>query len=255
MLTFMTASAKHMDMNVKESLIKIGLSPREASVYLASVKLGPASAQDIAQQSDEKRGTVYQIIEKLKKQNLMSETQRGKKRLFVAARPSELHSMLRERERVLEEVLPFLKSFAYESLDTPRIKIFNGVGEIRVAYQNTLKSKVSEILTIASADNIMERMGWDWVDTYVNERVRKNIRVRFITTQSDVAKKIISLDAHVLRQTRILKKKSLAVDIEIYGDKVLFLSFKPNPTGFLIESPTIARALALMFNVMWESLE
>ena len=243
-------------MNVRETLQHIGLSEREVSVYLASLALGADSVQHIARRAGEKRSTVYETIAKLKARGLMTETRRGARRRFAAAPPGELYRMLRERERALEAILPTLKGMAREEVGAPHVRVFVGPEELRAAYNDTLAERVSEIRTIASASSIVEWLGWDWIDAYVAERVRKNIRVRLLTTDSDAARRVAARDRDVLRQTRLLPARhNITTDIEIYGDKALFLSLGAEATAVLIESPAIARALTVLFDLLWQGAQ
>jgi sugar-specific transcriptional regulator TrmB len=241
-------------MDVKNTLINIGLSERETNVYLAALELGTSSVQDIAQQSDEKRSTVYDVIDKLKKKKLITETRQGSRRLFTASSPSELRVMLIDHEQMLEEILPVLKGMAGNNLSKPKIQVFNGIKEVGIAYSDTLNSRPHEILTIESSDSVIGRMGLGWTNAYIAERVRKNIPVRLITTASDIASELASKDKDELRQTKILSKgRKFTTDIEIYGNKVLFLSFKKEITGFLIESEEMHNAMKTMFEIMWNA--
>ncbi|MFH0854627.1 MAG: helix-turn-helix domain-containing protein, partial [bacterium] len=66
-------------MNYSKDLQQIGLSDKEASVYLAALELGPTNIQALTKKSAIKRSTVYDIIKNLKNHGLMSETTRGKR--------------------------------------------------------------------------------------------------------------------------------------------------------------------------------
>ena len=54
-------------MEVFQVLKSIGLTEKEASVYLALLTLGTADVGEIAQKSGQKRTTCYTVIENLKK--------------------------------------------------------------------------------------------------------------------------------------------------------------------------------------------
>jgi sugar-specific transcriptional regulator TrmB len=70
-----------------ETLIKLGLSEKEAAVYLATLELGEDTALNIAEKSQVNRTTTYVILEKLMKLGLASTVERGKKTVFVAEDP------------------------------------------------------------------------------------------------------------------------------------------------------------------------
>ena len=57
----------------KEKLQKLGLSDKEASVYLAMLELGPSVVSDIAKKANINRSTVYVVLEFLKKRGIPSQ--------------------------------------------------------------------------------------------------------------------------------------------------------------------------------------
>src|SRR4051812_25054594 len=76
------------------SIEDLGLSQKEARVYLANLMLGPATVQKIADQSGIKRVTTYVILESLNNLGLVSQSTKGKKTYFVAEEPSHLRRLL-----------------------------------------------------------------------------------------------------------------------------------------------------------------
>ena len=86
----------------EKELQHLGLSEKEARVYIASLELGADTAQHIAQKATINRATTYVQIEALKKKGLMSEFEKGKKTLYVVESPDRLQSLLRVFEKELD---------------------------------------------------------------------------------------------------------------------------------------------------------
>ena len=84
-------------------LLELGLTDKEAGVYLAMLELGPASVQEIARKSGVNRSTSYLTIEALKERGLASSSTRGKKMLFTAESPSRLAAVLNREREMLEQ--------------------------------------------------------------------------------------------------------------------------------------------------------
>jgi len=57
---------------LNKELEKIGLSKKEAKVYLACLELSEATIGQISKKSGVKRTTVYDIVESLKEKSLIS---------------------------------------------------------------------------------------------------------------------------------------------------------------------------------------
>lgn len=78
------------DMNkVIQALMSLGLSDKEAHVYLALYKIGKGTAYEIAKESGIKRPTVYVLVEELRKRGLALMVPHSKKQLYIARDPNE----------------------------------------------------------------------------------------------------------------------------------------------------------------------
>src|SRR3989338_8570172 len=114
-------------MSLDKNLISLGLSQKEASVYIASLELGPATAQNIAKKAAVNRPTTYVMIESLTKRGLMSSFEKGKKRFFSAESPERLQNIfhvqrreIEEREHELHSILPELRALS-SGAEKPRV--------------------------------------------------------------------------------------------------------------------------------------
>ena len=73
-----------------QELQKIGLSANEATVYLASLEMGPSTILELSKQSKIKRPTTHFVMEGFIKKGLASSFEKGKKRYFVVESPERL---------------------------------------------------------------------------------------------------------------------------------------------------------------------
>ena len=83
--------------NLIHELSHVGLSDKEAAVYLAAMELGPAVVQDIAKKAEVNRATTYVMIESLASRGMMSTFVKGKKRYFAAEPPERFTITLAPR--------------------------------------------------------------------------------------------------------------------------------------------------------------
>ena len=72
---------------LEKDIEKLGLSEKEAKVYLASLELGPSPVQVISQKSKVNRATTYVVIDSLMAMGLMSTYDEGKKTFFTSESP------------------------------------------------------------------------------------------------------------------------------------------------------------------------
>ena len=88
-------------MSLEQDLLEIGLDEKEAKTYLSALELGPTNIQDLTSKSSLKRSTIYEMIKNLQAKGLISETKKGKRRLFVASEPENLKRSLVLKEKLL----------------------------------------------------------------------------------------------------------------------------------------------------------
>ena len=98
-----------------KQLQEFGLSENEAGVYLASLEIGKATADELSKHANVKRPTTYVQIESLMKKGLMSSVEKDKKTFFVPESPEYLrrlfeknHQELKQQGKELDRMLPDL---------------------------------------------------------------------------------------------------------------------------------------------------
>jgi len=116
---------------IVDSLQQIGLTEKEALVYNASLDLGKATVEKIAEQAGIVRTTTYTQIESLMKQGLMSSFVQGKKTFYTAEAPTNLKRLLEKQknavifgESLLEQILPDLLAAHGKTGTRPVIRFF-----------------------------------------------------------------------------------------------------------------------------------
>ncbi|MEK9154114.1 MAG: helix-turn-helix domain-containing protein, partial [Patescibacteria group bacterium] len=124
---------------ILRNLKDIGLTEKEASVYLASLSLGPSTILELAEATSLKRTTVYSVIETLKQRGLMSVELSGWKRRFTAVDPQSLSLVLKQRERGFEAILPELISLHNLKSEGGTFKQYEGLEAVKGVYEQLLK--------------------------------------------------------------------------------------------------------------------
>jgi len=92
-----------MTPTIELELRKLGITEKEAKIYLAGLELGPSSVQKIAQLTKITRPTTYETIRKLEQKGLFSEAKQKTKRYFTAQSPERILGILRTQKREIEE--------------------------------------------------------------------------------------------------------------------------------------------------------
>ena len=118
---------------LEKYLEELGLSDKEAVVYLALLQFDNAAPWQIAEKTKLNRSTVYVVLESLEKKGLASETNVGKTVHYQAAAPERLETYVEQQELKLEElgkrlkdIIPQIKAVQRETGERPIIRVAYG---------------------------------------------------------------------------------------------------------------------------------
>jgi len=232
-------------------LTNIGLTDKEAKVYLSLIELGTSVVSNIANKAKINRVTTYDILEKLKEKGLVSSFSKQKISYFSPADPEIVASNYEQRSKALLQAVPSLKRLRGETAH-PRIQYFEGLEGIKAIYTDTLTAK-TEILNFSNSEEI--RKIWPTYDKdYVSKRAKKKIFLKGIITNDEAGKKVKSEDALYHREMRLIPKDqyNFTNEINIYDDKVSIISFTDEIIGMIIESKEIANTQRAIFSIAWD---
>ncbi len=88
---------------------RIGLTEKEARLYLTSLRIGPASMQVLARKAQIDRGTAYHVAMTLGEKGLFGQTSNGKRPLFGVKNPRILFEYVESKKREVDEQHEALK--------------------------------------------------------------------------------------------------------------------------------------------------
>lgn len=245
-----------------EQLQKLGLTSKEATLYLATLELGEASpVSTIAKRAKLNRTTSYDILESLVKRGLVISSDHKNFRTYRAHSPEKLIAYLKEEsgryQRLAEEaeqIIPLLKTYDHALSGRPRVYFYEGEeGLIRV-YEETLNSS-EEILAYASDQANQEAIPW-YFPKYYKRRSAKGISIRALFPDTPKDRERHLLDKEELRQSRLVPKTKLdfTPEINFFDDKIMIADWKEK-LGIIIESKEIVKVFKQSFELAWEAAE
>jgi len=244
-----------------QELKKLGLSDKEAKLYLTSLQRGPETAPTLAKLSDIVRPTAYVIIESLIQKGLMSSSVKGKKTYFIAETPEHLLSLIRlqkkeieEKEREIFKLIPQLELIANIKGEKPKVRVFEGKEGLQAVIESILKSKTKLIYSFIPADRLFELFpAEEHKELMASPRVQKKIKARIIYTskKGEIYKR---KDNANLREAVFISEKNFPfkAGIDIYDNNVAFYSYKGAIMGVIIENEDMAETMKIIFNLLWE---
>jgi sugar-specific transcriptional regulator TrmB len=115
-------------MNVNQVLQNIGLSEKEAKVYLVLLEFQEALPSTIAKRADIKRPTTYVILERLVKKGLVSHfrSEKTKVKHYRALNPNFLVESQQEKTEDLIKALPKLLNLNDKYESPPQMTVYEG---------------------------------------------------------------------------------------------------------------------------------
>jgi sugar-specific transcriptional regulator TrmB len=245
----------------------LGLSEKEARVYVANLMLGPAAVQKIADQSGIKRVTTYVILESLSGLGLVSQSNQGKKTLFTAEDPISLKRLLDKKQQQLKEqkasfdsLLPDLQSLKSLPTDSPNVKFYDSAEGIRSIFNSFFVTHREEIDTVYGMSNLDQLHAFypEMAEQLSNpERVENKVRSKFLYTSSRGAI-YKATDKQAMRESRWVPADKFPMngDINIIGDYIIMLSLAGNkPIGITIQSSELSKGMLAIFELAWKTAE
>ncbi len=237
-------------------LKEIGLSEKEAEVYLALLQGDSFSILEIAKKTKINRTTIYPVIKSLSEKGLVSETTTNKKINYQAESPDRLETFIERQKILLEEnskkmvdIIPQLKSIQRETGERPIVKYFEGKeGIISVnedLFNNPQEGEIAYM--VYSKDLVDEVFKREETTKFKTKRIEKKIKGLSIytyknnTIPNDNTSTRIKIDENIY---------PINCDISIYKDKVRIATLKKNLSGIYIQSADLAETLKSLIKVI-----
>jgi len=248
---------------IDKALLQLGFSKKEATVYLATVQRDDSSVVTIAKDSSLSRGTVYDIVEKLKEKGYLAETKKGKKRRIIIENPTsrfyslldERHERLEKTKKTVDDVLPLIKSINASEDFKPQIRLYTGKKGFNRAWDDIFSCSEKKFLSIARIETFVEFGGEDFIQKTQERKKKLGFSSRAINETSPWAKKMVSVDKKYNRQTILAPKEfSFPTTEIIYGDKIAMFSTKEENIVLVIESKDFAQTHKIYFEMIWQFL-
>lgn len=248
-------------MQFNDLLQKLGLSEKEAMVYLAALGLGEVTIQQISRKAGVSRPSTYLQVTALIQKGLMSSVPRNKKALFIAEPPERLFELLKTQEREvktkeedLKAALPEIKNLFLLAHEQPQVRFYEGWEGMKSLRGELFKSKEKLIRNILSLD-AFSSVAPQYQKDLTPERVQKKIHSRVLYTSKDEA--ALTSNPELLREARFISSKKFPFngDISVSGEIITLSGYKGRYIGVVVRSEEIAETLKALFDLAWEAAE
>jgi len=252
-----------MKFDIGTELETLGLSPNEAKVYLASLKVGASTAQLLAAKATISRPTTYIMIESLVKRGLMSSYFKGKKKYFSAANPNQLVYIVNnlkrdalEKEAAVGKIIDALGKMVDEEKAAMVVRIIDGQDCIQELQRDILDSGASETFELVNIDEVRQ-----WIPPVYKGDIREKLvlkcktRSLYICSTGKITDR--QLPAGSRHEARFLdaKRYPLRGNVVIFADRVAYISFGTKNSAIIIRDGGLAETMKTMFNALWDKGE
>lgn len=244
------------------TLMKLGLSEKEAKVYLAALELAQDTVQNISKKSGVNRPTTYVILEKLMQMGLISKVEKDRKTLFIAEDPRELENILEKQKREIEDkkgelkaIMEELKALNNTNQEKPIVKYFEGEDGLITLDKYGLEKIDRKIGTISVQPiDLIEKFFPLRRKSAVNERLKHKLKSRIIYTRDEPFTS--AQNDSEMREGVFFPRELLPIDatVAVYpglGVKIFYFGEKKK-YGILIEDKDLARNMQLIMELALE---
>ena len=240
-------------MPLLKELEQFGFENKKARIYLAALELGEAKANAIAKKAGLPRPTVYDILEKLAQEGLISFYEKRGVRYFIAENPEAMQRRLQSKQTALAGLMPQLKSVYNTNDAKPAIRFYEGLAGVKAIFEDTLTARNKFLRGILSMADLYKTPGKKFMDDYVARRIKANIKLRVIRSQVKEVEETWPSSAKENRELRYGPDGMIFPEtIYIYDNKVGIIGTQKDNFGMIIESDDFHQTQENLFNALWD---
>jgi len=243
--------------NIKKSLTSLDLNSNQAEVYLALISLGKATPSQISKVCKVTRTSIYDCLTVLVTKGLVEEGIDEAKKVFMALPPENLKLILDQKVTEIGGIIDFLKKSYNNNSAKPHIYFFEGKKGYKKMHDLSLfANRDRETRFLGDIDAIYLALGKDYIQKYLERRIKKCIKNRVISTDEILEHKDLysrRINKQNLRRVRYLPSiGSMKTSLFNYDDTVWIVPTPKQKFLIMIENAEFAETFKNLFNFLWE---
>jgi sugar-specific transcriptional regulator TrmB len=245
--------------DITSELQHLGLTDKEARVYLAALELGPSAVQDISHKSKVNRATTYVMIESLSARGLMSTFQKGKKKFYAAENPERLMTIIETQEKVLaeqknelEEVMPVLEGLFNTEGAKPQVRYLEGIEGLETtrAIFESLEGEYIQIYPLDEVSKFEQALHGRAEHIERLNKIGVKGREIAVTSNEKIARKLPMVDGV---ERRYVQHATFPIhgEVSVRGNHIFMFSHKSAVLAMVVVSQEIADVMRALFEMAW----
>src|SRR3989344_3414553 len=238
-------------------LLELGLNHKEALLYLSALKMGPATAQQLALESELKRATVYPYINSLIEKGLLHIEINGTRKLFIPEPPDKLATLLDRKRHILMNIMPLLvQDYVHYSPSMNAIKMYYGLSGIKLIYDDILEElKDGDDYLVISDQQKWHALDPRYFENFIIRRSKLNLVIKLLLQDTSHARVYKDKEDQYRENIKLIPNNiNLNINMVILPNKVVITQIVEPMLAILIENPNVAAMHKILFNIMWEIL-
>jgi len=246
---------------IQQTLQEIGLSEKEAKVYIALLQQGKAQGpQDTANSTKLPRTTIYDVVSSLTEKGLIQEIDQSGKKMFMVDTPHHLFSFLDAKQMEVEKgrnkvktVIRQLELMQNPNLPVPSLRHFEGEeGLLRMFRQQIVEvGGQDDSFTVVCTSSFFSTFQ-PMFRELAREVDPKGYTVRVLIASPEEDPVFIRMKNLEVKGTK--EHFFFTAGIDVCGQFIGFWSEMDQLTGTLLEHQAMAKAQRFLFDIAWKGI-
>ncbi len=257
-----------MDQKIIDKMQKLGLSVKEAQVYIYLLSSGGAYPSKVALDTKLNRSTVYKILTSLSVKGLATEIEHGKKIFYQPETIKKLERYVEYQvERAQEakaaaiQMMPELEEM-FSHAENPKVSFYKGKEQVIEAYLRHVQVEKGYKMTAIVNVQLLKQFLPDKVfNFYRKEKERLGITARGVTSSTEYSHRF-QKDTHrgikrsIWPELRYIPEDIFSFSAEMTmfdNNKVSIVKFdEQDPIAIIIEDKMVHDMMNMIFEFIWK---
>jgi len=243
---------------MKDELLKLGFTSRQADIYLALLSMGETSIGPLERKLRLHRQLIYNAIEELKDRDLVKVLPRGNRRYFSAADPENILENIRGKMSLAKTIIPKLSQQRAVIKHAHEIEIFEGTDGVqkffRLVLQKFPKDSTAYIIGGGASKFMKITSKGNFFRQYENMRLRRGIRHKILLYENQ--KRDPDIDLYTSKRD-LVDYRFLPDEFDqplatgIWSDRISLFIFGDEPMIISLEGKKLVDTYKNYFKLLW----
>lgn len=245
---------------MEEILLRLGLTDKEAALYLLLLQKPKQTAQQLADQTDIKRTNVYRLLDNLLAEKLIIADTSPVKR-FAAAEPQSLQKLLQDRQTELKQtasslatLMPSFRSQYALSLDKPGVFHMAGTDGFERLLEDMVGSQ-TEVLLVASDDVPDDEVTLKRFRELLVQRMTNGVTTRALFHHASYSERIRREFTARGMEVRFIGDTPFKGEVVLYEHNTVFTVYDPSLIVTVLTNKHVTDTMRTLFEQLWRVAE